>query len=151
HAGSGTALLAHQPRGPLALARAFAAGDPLGAAARSRAPGRTRVRERAAAGPLRRHSGLRRRVRNGLHPQRTVAFETFIGWRYLFRRGRRKSVFALFALSLIISVFGGVLFIQLTAAAHPGAMAPLTPVVAVIFGTLFAIVFGLLLLFSVFT
>ena len=40
---------------------------------------------------------------------------------------------------------------KLTRAAHPGQMAPITPVIAVIFGALFVIVFGLLLFFSVFT
>src|SRR5262249_41753868 len=49
------------------------------------------------------------------------------------------------------SAVGGLFFLRLTALAQPGAMAPITPVLAIVFGVLFAIVFGLLLFFSVFT
>jgi lipoprotein-releasing system permease protein len=80
-----------------------------------------------------------------------MAFETFIGWRYLFRRGRRRSVVSLFALALVIAAVGAFFFLRVTQLSHPGEMAPISPVLAVLFGALFAIVFGLLLFFSVFT
>jgi lipoprotein-releasing system permease protein len=80
-----------------------------------------------------------------------MAFETFIGWRYLFRRGPRQSAVVLFFLALVIAAVGGLFFIGLMARWRPGMMAPITPVLAIIFGALFAIVFGLLMFFSVFT
>ena len=56
-----------------------------------------------------------------------------------------------------MTAIGGLLFLHLTgtvlhkASGSPPPMAPVTPVLAVIFGALFVIVFGLLLFFSVFT
>ena len=50
-----------------------------------------------------------------------------------------------------MTLIAGVFFLRFTASARPGEMAPVTPVLAVLFGALFAIICGLLLFFSVFT
>ncbi|HJZ88048.1 MAG TPA: ABC transporter permease [Polyangia bacterium] len=80
--------------------------------------------------------------------------ETFIGWRYLFRRDHGRWIWLAFALAIAAFVASGLAFLHLSGpAAHlgPGAAAPVAPVVGIILSGLAIVVCGLLLFFSVFT
>jgi lipoprotein-releasing system permease protein len=78
-----------------------------------------------------------------------MAYESFIGWRYLFRRHHSRAVTVTLVCALGGLVASGALFLWST---RPGVgVAPVWPVVALIGCALGAIVCGLLRYFSVFT
>src|SRR5262245_59488837 len=79
-----------------------------------------------------------------------MPYETFIGWRYLFRRGRRKSLLLLLALSLLTALTCGALFLRQTGAVSTTAPS-LGPVLGILLGVLGAGIAALLVFFSVFT
>jgi lipoprotein-releasing system permease protein len=81
-----------------------------------------------------------------------LSFEAFIGWRYLFRRERNRSVVGLFVIALVLTLVAGTGFWILSRLPHSAnAMGPLGLVAGIAFGALFVIIFGLLLFLSVFT
>src|SRR5262249_54976967 len=106
---------------------------------------------RCARPALARRSRLEAAVRLR-YPSRSLPFETFIGWRYLFRRRHSRAVRYAFAQALVTTIVIGGLFWRATGGgAGQSGQAPVALVIAVMLSTLDAIVTTLLLFFSVFT
>jgi lipoprotein-releasing system permease protein len=80
-----------------------------------------------------------------------VAFETLIGWRYLYRRRHSRAVAYAFGLAFVTSAVFAALFAYATRSGTASGQASPALVAAVILLTLAAIVSALLVFFSVFT